>query len=46
MKNAQPCFLRDDISFSGLTPTIRFERSGTPDKGKDRCDFRMKVTTQ
>lgn len=29
----------DDISFGGLIPKIRFERSGTLGRGDDRCDF-------
>ena len=29
----------DDLSFCGLMPKIRFERSGTLGRGDDRCDF-------
>mgnify|MGYP002226113380 FL=1 len=29
----------DDISFSGLLPKIRFERTGTLGNGSPYCDF-------
>lgn len=32
----------DDISFSGLMPKIRFERSGTLGNGASYCDFHFK----
>lgn len=31
----------DDITFSGLMPKIRFERTGTLGQGMDKCDFHL-----
>lgn len=33
---------KDEISFSGLMPGIRFERSGTLGNGADCCDFHFR----